>query len=172
MLRGPEAAKLTRFIRPAFWIFIAGFILFEVSYRIYVRHLYDPIVTGYGLSTIGFTLIDIFGAIVILLSLDPNSFVYSIFTIRWLRRLGEISYGFYVFHDIPRLFYAHVCSHFLKHIQPSFITLATAALGLVCTLVISFLSFRFFETPFLRLKDRFSVHELKDLRSSRLPFHR
>jgi peptidoglycan/LPS O-acetylase OafA/YrhL len=168
MLRGPEVAKLTRLIRPAFWIFVIGFLMLEVFYRISLHHLYNPAVDGTVLSTIGYTLIDIFAAIIILLSLNPNGLIYRIFTLRWLRRLGEVSYGFYVFHDIPHVFYAFVCAHFLKrfmHVKPGVISLATAALALVCTLAISFVSFRFLEAPFLRLKNRYTLREAQELRS-------
>ncbi len=168
IIRGPEAPSLIARVRPLFWIFVTGFIFFEAFYVAKLHHLYHPDVSGGGMSTIGFTLIDIFAAIVILLSLNPHGLIYRLFTRRWLRRLGEVSYGFYVFHDIPHPLYTSVCTHFLKHFahaKPIVVDLSIAALAFLCTLAASFLSFRFFEAPFLRLKDRFTVRDQINVRA-------
>jgi peptidoglycan/LPS O-acetylase OafA/YrhL len=162
IIRGPEAPSLIARIRPLFWIFVSGFIFFEVFYVVKLHHQYHPDVSGGGMSTIGFTLIDIFAALVIVLALDPHGLVYRLFTRRWLRRLGEVSYGFYVFHEIPHPFYSALCIYLLKHfthVKPDGAYLYIAALAFLCTLALSFLSFRFFEAPFLRLKDRFTVRD-------------
>ena len=105
MLRGPEADKLKALVRPAFPFFLLGFALFEGLYRHAAHHFYYPTVGAPVLDTIGYSLLDLFAAIVIVLSLNPAGLFYRIFTIKPLRRLGQVSYGFYVFHDIPHQMY-------------------------------------------------------------------
>jgi peptidoglycan/LPS O-acetylase OafA/YrhL len=155
MLRGPEAAYLGRIMRPALLSFVASFVTFEAIYRLVIHHAYHPIISTPALSTFGFTLIDLFAGLVILLALDSSSFLYRIFTVRSLRRLGQMSYGFYVFHDIPHVAYIMLVTRIYG---PSrYFDFLVAAVALACTLFLSYLSFRFFETPFLRLKNRFAA---------------
>ena len=159
MLRGPEAAFLTRWLRPAFWTYVAGFLACEGLYRLFAHHFYYA--NAYyspELDTIGYPLIDIFSAIVILLSLQQGGRLYRILTVRWLRRVGTVSYGFYLFHDIPHIAYILLSTRLLGRFAdvPMRVTLTTAVVGLAGTLTLSFLSFRYFESPFLRLKDRFT----------------
>jgi peptidoglycan/LPS O-acetylase OafA/YrhL len=155
LLRGPEAQWLGRILRPALYLFIASFVVFEMVFRLSMHHVYYPDATTPGLSTIGFTLIDLFAGIIILFSLEPSSYAYRLFTLKPLRRLGQMSYGFYVFHDIPHFAYVFLVSRLFGHFRHDRFVIALVAL--VGTLVLSYLSFRFFEAPFLRLKDRFTV---------------
>lgn len=75
--------------------------------------------------------------------LIPGRFVPA-----WLRYLGKISYGLYVFHKF--------C---LDHATRTHNWAANAALALAATIVCAAVSYRFLEKPFLRLKDRFEfVH--------------
>jgi len=71
--------------------------------------------------------------------------------------LGKISYGIYVYHILFTGFY-HAAGRFLLphggHNAQLFLTLVIAACG---TLAISWISFRYFESPFLRLKNKFSI---------------
>lgn len=103
------------------------------------------------------TLIDLFFGLVILVSLDPNSLLFRSLTFKPLRQLGQISYGFYVFHDIPHLFYAFLVRRYFPHAAGVSRIPMTPIVALVGTLLLSILSFRFFEAPFLRLKERLTV---------------
>jgi peptidoglycan/LPS O-acetylase OafA/YrhL len=72
---------------------------------------------------------------------------------RWLRYLGKISYGLYVFH----LLSLHIVMHLLgdyPHDLRSFIRFVMLGLGL--TVLIAASSYRMFESPFLRYKERFA----------------
>ena len=91
-----------------------------------------------------------------LLSLEPASFFYRLFALRPLRQLGQMSYGFYVFHDIPHPAYILLVAHTTSLGGSSFNYLV-AAVGFVFTLALSYLSYRFYETRFLRLKGRFTL---------------
>jgi peptidoglycan/LPS O-acetylase OafA/YrhL len=157
MLRGPEAARLKRLLRPALSLFVAGFVLFEVLYRHAIHHFYSPVAGAPVLDTLGYTLIDLFAGILILLALAPGGILYRVLTIRQLRRLGQISYGFYVFHDIPHLAYGLLIDRIFPNVSDAASCNLTAAVALTGTLVLSYLSYRFFEAPFLRLKDCFTA---------------
>jgi len=152
-LRGPEAAWLHRFRHHALTLFAVGFVMFEN------QHLYAPVAGAPVLDTIGYTLIDIFAAALILVVLHPGGILFRVFTLRPLRRLGQVSYGFYVFHDIPHIAYVKLAQHIARHLPFPGVTLGgvTACIALPATLALSFLSFRYFESPFLRLKERFAA---------------
>lgn len=153
VLRGPEFPRITRMLRPALLAFIIWFAVLQLICLVQSRHFYHP--GGGVLSTLGYTLIDIFAGVLILLSLEPFSLIYRVFTIKPLRRLGQMSYGFYVFHDIPHVGYIMLVNHVLGPV--AHLRSLVAALAFVSTLILSYLSFRFFEAPFLRLKDRFTI---------------
>lgn len=71
----------------------------------------------------------------------------------WLRYLGKISYGLYVFHMLAAYLVAKAFGgtiHDLRHFVPYWF------LSLGLTLAVAALSYRFLESPFLRLKERFA----------------
>jgi peptidoglycan/LPS O-acetylase OafA/YrhL len=70
----------------------------------------------------------------------------------WIVRLGKISYGLYMLHFIGLLFMIE-----LLHPRWGWTLLATKALGLALTVLLAWASYRWVESPFLRLKDRFAT---------------
>jgi peptidoglycan/LPS O-acetylase OafA/YrhL len=70
----------------------------------------------------------------------------------WVVRLGKISYGLYMLHFIGLLFMLD-----LLHPLWGWTLLATKALGLALTVLLAWASYRWVESPFLRLKDRFAT---------------
>jgi peptidoglycan/LPS O-acetylase OafA/YrhL len=98
------------------------------------------------------TLIALFSGALMLRTLIPGTIPYRIFNPRWLRLIGTVSYGAYVFHDIPHGEYYRLATHYFHHGAD----VITAVFGLVMTLALAFLSYHFFEFPMLRLKDRFT----------------
>ncbi len=98
------------------------------------------------------------GCIVLLLSLlglraslIPNSFIY----------LGKISYGLYVFHQLSLLASVYLLHRAgqaaLDQTHHGVYSLLRLSLALTLTVGLAALSYRFFESPFLRLKARFEV---------------
>lgn len=80
------------------------------------------------------------------------SFAGSSLRNRQLCYLGKISYGLYVYHEF--------CIYLLRKAHPWHNVTAMMEYGLLAlllTLAMSAFSYRFIETPFLRLKDRFAV---------------
>jgi peptidoglycan/LPS O-acetylase OafA/YrhL len=98
-----------------------------------------------------FTLIALFSSALMLRTLVPGTIPYRIFNPRWLRLIGTVSYGAYVFHDIPHGEYYRMVGHYFHHGAQ---VVMTAVVALVITFVLAFLSYHFFELPILHLKDR------------------
>ena len=154
-LRGEEGVRIARLAKPILigltFLFVAG----QIVVLVHTGQLYQPGYKLMWLQTIGYSLIDLFAAAVILRTIDPSSWTFHLLKNRWLRRLGQISYGFYVFHDIPHFFYSWFALRILKVQVHS--SLAVMAIAFAGTVLLAYLSFRFFESPFLRLKDRYTV---------------
>ena len=70
----------------------------------------------------------------------------------WLRYLGKISYGMYVYH-LPLIWFVN--RFFEERIQSGGTLWAKAAVSLSATILIATLSYYFLERPVLNLKDRF-----------------
>jgi peptidoglycan/LPS O-acetylase OafA/YrhL len=109
--------------------------------------------------TWGLTFIDFFSAAIIVCALQPSNPINRALSVRPLRWIGRISYGAYVFHDIFHDVYRAIVAdigsrfRFVANNAEQFVLL----LGLACTLLISWLSFRFFESVFINLKERWTV---------------
>jgi peptidoglycan/LPS O-acetylase OafA/YrhL len=81
--------------------------------------------------------------------------------------MGRVSYGAYVLHDIPHPLYLKIANKFVfllesgRHLNVVVIekqaVLVGAVLALGSTLALAWLSFRFFESPFLNLKERWTI---------------
>jgi peptidoglycan/LPS O-acetylase OafA/YrhL len=102
-------------------------------------------------ATWGLTFVEVFGACLVVMALEFRSVTFRVFNLRPLRWVGRISYGAYVFHDIPHPMYVRAARHYLVHWR-----LGAAVLAFVCTLLMSWASFRWYEAPFIRLKTRWS----------------
>ena len=101
----------------------------------------------------GFSLIDLFAAGVILECIHPGSLVGRVLSLGWLRALGTVSYGFYVYHDLLHDFYGYVAGRFLPGLGYAGLVL----IALFGTLAISASSYRGLEKPLLKLKDRLAI---------------
>jgi peptidoglycan/LPS O-acetylase OafA/YrhL len=70
---------------------------------------------------------------------------------RRLLYLGKISYGLYVVHE-----FAHLCASRLLPASTSGAVMAQSVVGLAFTILLAAASYRWLESPFLRLKERFA----------------
>jgi peptidoglycan/LPS O-acetylase OafA/YrhL len=104
-----------------------------------------------------FTLLSLATTALIAVCLDSTSWVTRLFSTPTLRFFGRYSYGMYVYHSVLPIFYmaaferliAPLAPHpAVQHLLVSFVELTT-------TIIVSMLSYHFFEMRFLRLKRLF-----------------
>ena len=69
----------------------------------------------------------------------------------WLLYLGKISYGLYVIHE-----FAHFCAKMIHPASTPLQVVEQSAIGLALTIFLAAASYRWLESPFLRLKERFA----------------
>jgi len=101
--------------------------------------------------TVGYTLIALICSGVLLLSLDDTTWLARFLRTRYLNAFGAISYGFYFFHHLFLYELQDLADNYDIVHRFAFI-IPFAVFGL--TLLLATLSFRYFESPFLRLKSR------------------
>ena len=70
----------------------------------------------------------------------------------WLRYLGKISYGMYVYH-LPLIWFVERFSE--EHVQGEMTHWMRVVISLSATILIATLSFYLLERPILNLKDRY-----------------
>ena len=94
----------------------------------------------------------------LIISLSAGAILYGclhsrnkLLTGTWVVHLGKVSYGLYLLHLVGLLI-----AKSLFHPISGTAILATKAVGFVLTIILAFASYRWVESPFLRLKDRFA----------------
>lgn len=182
LLRGPNPERLLAFARRAFPFALGAVVLLllsELPQRLwhYPDH-YPPWKFTWGLSTV-----DLFFGLLVLVALQPQTWTHRILSRPWLRWIGRLTYGAYVLHDIPHVLYAYFAEVLVQRVgSPMHLArsgmqwsaaLVAAMLALSMTLLLSWLSFRYFESYFLNLKEKWTVsaqsrNEMEMLQSSEL----
>ncbi len=104
----------------------------------------DPVV-----STIGYTLIALACGAILLLALDARSALTRLLQLSPIVAVGRLIYGMYLLHALPAPFLTYSLSRL-----PGRFAFVTPLAGYTFSLCAAYLSFRYFESPFLRLKDR------------------
>lgn len=104
-------------------------------------------------------MVNLLAASVILCVVRPAGLLYRALSLGFLRWIGRISYGAYVFFDIFHSFYWWMAialgaswSFAAQHIIPF-----QALFGLVGTLLMAWLSFEYYESKFINLKERWTI---------------
>jgi peptidoglycan/LPS O-acetylase OafA/YrhL len=144
--RGPTSRRMLRAARIVFPVLLSILVIYLA-----VENWNGQQDTPAWAATWGIVFIDWFSACLIVMALEPNSITFRVFNHRALRWIGRISYGAYVYHDIFHLEIMAVVSNLTSHVE-----YVTAAVALAFTLVVAWASFRWFETPFIRLKERWT----------------
>jgi peptidoglycan/LPS O-acetylase OafA/YrhL len=166
MLRSPFAPALLRSARIATPVAFAIALVWALLTP--ARHIFEiPYPYPRSLVTWGLTTISMLTGLVILVAIQPGTVLFRTLRLYPLRWIGRISYGAYVFHDIVHVICGQILYHFvLRHIrQRGFMgrmisvspAIPYAFFALLVTLLLAWLSFRFFESRFLNLKERWTV---------------
>ncbi len=119
-------------------------------------------------ATIGLPLVNLVSLCVVVAVIQPGTWAFRLCHLAPLRALGRVSYGFYVFHLLVlQMVRGPVLRAVARHGWSGGEWMVVLSTG-VLTAAISFLSFRYFESPFLRFKDRLTVRagrraELRDV---------
>jgi peptidoglycan/LPS O-acetylase OafA/YrhL len=108
-----------------------------------------------GMATIGIAINGILFASLIALSLRPG-LVASVFEIGWLRWLGRISYGIYVYHILLGNAFDWIASRAFPSVGRELHFLVLLFVAAPGTLIVASLSYYFFELRFLRLRGHLS----------------
>ena len=169
LIRGPLRQTVLRIARLGFPTAISLVVLFGLLTvnRIFGNYLF-PLPDWrftWGLSTI-----DFISALLILVAIQPGTLIYKVLSTRCLRWIGRISYGAYVLHDIPHIIYLKISFKLVRMVDDAWLVsensiqlqavIVAAVVGLTSTLVLAWLCFRFFESPFLNLKERWTRREI------------
>lgn len=87
---------------------------------------------------------------------SKNSF-FKIGNFKFIRRLGIMAYGLYCFHFIGILITTNTTR--ILHINDSLwvVLIGETVVALLVTIVLAYFSYTYFEKPFLKLKQKFSV---------------
>jgi peptidoglycan/LPS O-acetylase OafA/YrhL len=172
LMRGKHQKKLFEI---AIVIILWGNLIAAFVLAIGVARSYPNWRAGYAyptwMFTWGLTFINFFSAAILICALQPSNPFNRLLSVRPLRWVGRISYGAYVFHDTFHSVYRTGVTAMGAHIQ--FIANHTeecvGVLGLACTLLISWLSFRFFESAFINLKERWTILPIRPVVEQSLP---
>jgi peptidoglycan/LPS O-acetylase OafA/YrhL len=157
---GGALALLLRGPRPEFWLRLARIVLIPLWLLLAIMGFCEKGLDEFNPVTIvfGYSLLAFASAALIAESLRPASWISRFFSNPVLRFYGKISYGMYIYHLLvwraakPTFFFlaSHLPSQTLAGI-------GVYVLFLSGTTIFSYLSFRFYEMPFLRLKDKLAA---------------
>ena len=147
-VRGPMRDRIFRAAAPCFWIALViccgiGAMTGNFDWE-----------TNYTVNAYGYSAVSLASVAIIAMALQAGSIVDTVMRAGWLRFLGRYSYGIYVYHVIV----AEIVSQAIApHIHSSglyrvvFVVLAASL-----SILISVLSFNYFEKPFLSMKRFFN----------------
>ncbi len=100
---------------------------------------------------------------VVIYVMEDNSWLSRICSFQWIGWMGRMSYSLYIFHfTFAHWFWNVVIPDLSKHMPHTFAVLLSNLLAFSLTLSLSMLSYRFIETPCLKIKQRFKYGAVKD----------
>jgi peptidoglycan/LPS O-acetylase OafA/YrhL len=101
------------------------------------------------MQTIGYSLLGLTAAGFLLRSLHPETRLHRWLQHSWLRHLGRISYGFYIYNQLP----LRLLTEFKRdHLRGALMSSLIFPIAFAFSYVTALLSFHFVESPFLKLK--------------------
>ncbi|GAC1359893.1 MAG: hypothetical protein NVSMB3_07660 [Acidobacteriaceae bacterium] len=103
---------------------------------------------------VGLPCMALFCAALLALALHPG-WLQRLLSARWLRWIGSLSYGIYIFHILLGKPFHALAAALVGSKGETAVNAAQLVIVLVGSIAVAWLSFTFFETPFLRLKRRY-----------------
>ncbi|MGB3214591.1 MAG: acyltransferase [Alphaproteobacteria bacterium] len=91
---------------------------------------------------------------------DEEHLIRRFFRLSFLREIGKVSYGMYVYHWL--IMCVIVQQEIMNHQGFTFIHTVLLATGAPLSFIVAWTSFRYFEKPFLRLKDVYARYSEAD----------
>jgi peptidoglycan/LPS O-acetylase OafA/YrhL len=145
---------LRRWWRPVAALGLAAVLSIAFLERGYHEDATPVLTLGYLLNAL------CFGALVVGILAHPGGLGFGPFRWRWLQWTGKVSYGAYVYH-LPLLLVVAPVKDYFRSLPPVLgsqlpAQVAWLLLMSAVTLATAGASYRWFERPFLRLKDRFA----------------
>ena len=131
-----------------FFIFIF-FFRDEVFYEYFVMRIFERMIIS---------------SIIILIILEQTFSINSFFkmkTFKKISNLGTITYGLYCLHYLGILIITTIAKKLSLNVHLWQVIFIIPSLSLLLTIIISKLSYKYFETPFLKFKKRFSIFKME-----------
>ncbi|MFY0598775.1 MAG: acyltransferase [Cyclobacteriaceae bacterium] len=112
-----------------------------------------PILAIYEIHLLYFSYVDAILFVVVIMNICHHRFLYQLLEFKLFKHLGDISYGIYMWHTI-------VIVVIMKFMDAFELTTGVNVIlhfgSFIITVVVAHLSYRYFEKPFLKFKERFS----------------
>jgi peptidoglycan/LPS O-acetylase OafA/YrhL len=140
------ADRLPRLTRSVRWLLLAGGLLGWVASSAWLNEQPGPVDIR---MVLGRLIVSLAAGAILYACLHSHS---KLVRGEWVVRLGKISYGLYMLHLTGILIMLS-----LFHPVWGWQLLATKALGFVMTVILALASYRWVESPFLHLKDKFAT---------------
>jgi peptidoglycan/LPS O-acetylase OafA/YrhL len=147
--RGPNRSRIERIGPFAALLGVAGFLASGIRSGSLEVHGALQLIVGLPCITVG-------AAALLVLAMRPGV-IQRCAEMAWLRWLGGISYGVYVFHMLFLSVFVSIEQRIFGQRSQVVTNTALFFIAAIGSVSMAWISFRFFETPFLKLKDRFSA---------------
>jgi peptidoglycan/LPS O-acetylase OafA/YrhL len=147
--RGPNRWRIERIAPFAALLGVAGFLASGMCSGSLEVHGALRLIVGLPCIT--------FGAVALLVLAMRPGVIQRCAETAWLRWLGGISYGVYVYHMLFLSVFVSIEQRIFGQRSQVFINAALFFIAAIGSVGMAWISFRFFETPFSKLKDRFSA---------------
>ena len=143
---------------------------YAIPLGVMIRIAYVCLILGFGTAFLGFwrnwgeskgqnvlfgftSLAVAFAGLLLLLLLRETSLLGKVFSLGWMRYIGRISYGIYILNDGVIAILSRAPLHrIVGPVGDSWYFVSAMRIGL--SICVAALSYRFFESPILRFKDR------------------
>lgn len=115
VLRGHYSQLLLKLARRAFPV-VLGLVFIWLIFAPHRHFWRQPYLYPDWKYTWGLGVVDVLSGLLVLVALQSGSLVHRFFMLRPLRWMGRLSYGAYVFHDIPHSIYRDLSLRMARHL--------------------------------------------------------